>query len=54
MPLLGASYELGWCERIEARVRSVGVVVGPPFLDDPARLEIGEQALVEALAAHDR
>ena len=29
---------------------SVGVVVGPPFFDDLARvLEIGEQVLVEAL-----
>jgi hypothetical protein len=33
-------------------VRSVGVVVGPPFFDDLARLfETGEQVLVEALVA---
>ena len=31
-------------------MRSVGVVVGPPFFDDVARLvEVGEQVLVEAL-----
>ena len=35
-----------------ARVRSVGVVVGPPFLDDLASLvEICEQVLVQTLVA---
>ena len=33
-------------------MRSVGVVVGPPFFDDLARLfERGEQVLVETLVA---
>lgn len=33
-------------------MRSVGVVVGPPFFDQPAGLrQIGEQVLVEALVA---
>ena len=52
MPRRGACCELGWCEPVEARVRSVGVVVDPPFFDDLARLvEVGEQVLVEALVA---
>ena len=52
MPLRGACCELSRCEPVEARVRSVGVVVDPPFFDDPARLlEVGEQVLVEALVA---
>ena len=52
MPLIGASCELSWCEPIEARVRSVGVVVDPPFFDDLTRLiEVREQVLVEALVA---
>ena len=40
MPFSGACCELVWCEPIEARVRSVGVVVdlhpaepGPPFVE---------------------
>src|SRR5215510_551073 len=50
MPLIGACCELGWCEPVEARVWSVGVVVDPPVFDDPASLaEVGEQMLVEAL-----
>ena len=33
-------------------MRSVGVVVGPPFFDDLTRLfEVGEQVLIEALVA---
>ena len=52
MPRIGACCELSWCEPIEARVRSVGIVVDPPFFDDLARvLEIGEQVFVEALVA---
>ena len=38
MPLDGAGCELHWGEPVEARVRAVGVVVDPPFFDDPARL----------------
>ena len=50
MPLIGACCELSWCEPIEARVRSIGVVVDPPFFDDPSRLaEVREHVLVEAL-----
>ena len=50
MPLIGACCELSWCEPVEARVRSVGVVVDPPFFDDPACLaEVREHVLVEAL-----
>ena len=49
MPLIGACCELRRCEPIEARVRSVGVVVDPPFFDDPACLaEVREHVLVEA------
>ena len=52
MPLRGACCELSWCEPVEARVRSVGVVVDPPFFDDLARLlEVDEQVLVETLVA---
>src|SRR6185312_11359116 len=52
MPRRGACCELSWCEPVEARVRSVGVVVDPPCFDDLARLvEVGEQVLVEALVA---
>ena len=50
MPLIGACCELSWCEPVEARVRSVGVVVDPPFFDNLACLaEVREQVLVEAL-----
>ena len=52
MPLMWACCELSRCEPVEARVRSVGVVVDPPFFDDLARLlEVGEQMFVEALVA---
>ena len=52
MPLIGACCELSWCEPIEARVRSVGVVVDPPFFDDLARLaEVREHVLVEVFVA---
>ena len=50
MPLIGACCELSRCEPVEARVRAVGVVVDPPFIDVISCLvEIGEQVLVEAL-----
>ena len=52
MPLIGACCELSRCEPVEARVRSVGVVVDPPVFDDPAGLaEVREHVLVEALVA---
>src|SRR6185312_12344642 len=52
MPLIWACCELSWCEPVEARVRSVGVVVDPPCFDDlPCFVEIAEQVLVEALVA---
>ncbi len=52
MPLLGACCELGWCEPVEARVWSAGVVVDPPFFDYLSRVfEIAEQVLVKALVA---
>ena len=38
VPLIGACCELSGCEPVEARVRSVGVVVDPPVFDDPACL----------------
>lgn len=47
-----AGCKLGRCEPVEARVRSVGVVVDSPFLDNLASLvQIGEQVFVEALVA---
>ena len=50
MPLIGACCEHSWCKPVEARVRSVGVVVDPPFFDDPARLaQVREHMLVETL-----
>jgi hypothetical protein len=52
MPLKGACCELSWGEPVQARVRSVGVVVDPPFFDDLARLlDVGEQVFVEAFVA---
>ena len=52
MPRCGACCELSRCEPVEARVRSVGVVVVPPFFDDLTRFrEVGEEVLVEALVA---
>ena len=46
----GACCELSRCEPVEARMRSVSVVVDPPFFDDlTGFLEVGEQVLVEAL-----
>src|SRR4051794_40685208 len=50
MPWCGACCELNRCKPVKARVRSVGVVVDPPFFDDLACvLDVGEQVLVEAL-----
>ena len=36
MPHCGAGCKLRWCEPVEARVRSLGVVFDPPCFDDPA------------------
>ena len=45
-----AGCKLGRCEPVEARVRSMCVVVDPPFLDDLAGfVEVGEQVFVETL-----
>ena len=38
MPRVGAGSKLGWGEPVEARVRSVGVVVDPSCSDDLTRL----------------
>ena len=52
MPLPGACCKFDRREPVEARVRSVGVVVDPPFFDDLTRLiEVGKQVLVQALVA---
>jgi hypothetical protein len=52
LPLDGAGCKLRWREPFEARVRSVGVVVDPPFFDEPAGLrQVCEQMLVEALVS---
>ena len=52
MPVAGAVRELGGCHATEAAVRTHGVVVGPPCLDDPPRRsQRGEQVFVQALVA---
>jgi len=52
MPLSGSGGELDRCEASDARVRSVGVVVDPPFFDELAGLrQVGEQMFVKALVA---
>ena len=52
MPLAGAAGELGGCHATEAAVRTHGVVVRAPCLDDPSRRsQRGEQVLVQALVA---
>jgi hypothetical protein len=52
MPLIGACCELGGCEPVEARARSVGVVVDPPVFDNlPCLVEVAEHVLVEAFVA---
>jgi hypothetical protein len=49
---VGAGCELGRREPVEARVRPVGVVVDPPFLDDlTSFVEICEQVFVQAFVA---
>ena len=55
MPLIAACCELSRREPVEARVRSVGVVVDPPLFDDPAGLaEVSEHVLVETLVTQAR
>jgi hypothetical protein len=52
MPLAGAVRKLGGCQPAKAAVRTHGVVVRPPCLDDPSgRSERWEQVLVQALVA---
>ena len=52
MPLARAGGELGGCHAAEAAVRTHGVVVRPPCLDDPSRRsKRWEQVLVQALVA---
>ena len=52
MPLAGAVRKLGGCQPAKAAVRTHGVVVRPPGLDDPSRRsQRGEQVLVQALVA---
>ena len=48
----GPGCELVWGEAAEARMRPPGIVVDPPFLDDPAGCrQAAEQVHVEALVA---
>mgnify|MGYP003346125094 FL=1 len=48
MPLYGACCKLHWCEPVQARVRSHGIVVDPPCFDDPACFgQAAEQMFVE-------
>ncbi len=52
MAPVGANCKFDRREPVEARVRPVGIVVDPPFLDDLASLvEVDEQVLVQALVA---
>ena len=52
MPLAGAVRKLGGCQPAKAAVRTHGVVVRPPCLDDPSRRRQRlEQVLVQALVA---
>jgi hypothetical protein len=52
MPLRGACCELSRYEPVEARVRSVGVVVDLPGFDHaPSHPQASEQMLVEAFVA---
>ena len=52
MPLVGALRKLGGCQPAKTAVRTHGVVVRPPCLDDPSRRsQRGEQVLVQALVA---
>ena len=50
MPLAGAVRKVGGCQPAKAAVRTHGVVVRPPCLDDPSRRsQRREQVLVQAL-----
>jgi len=52
MPLAGAVGNIGGCQPAKAAVRTHGVVVRPPYLDDPSRRsQRWEQVLVQALVA---
>ncbi len=52
MPLAGAGRKLGGCQPAKAAVRTHGVVVRLPRLDDPSRRrQRGEQVLVQAFVA---
>src|ERR1700712_935772 len=52
MPLAGAVGALGGCQPAKAAVRTHGVVIRPPCLDDPSRCsKRREQVLVQALVA---
>jgi len=49
MPVAGAVRKLGGCHAAKAAVRTHGVVVRPPCLNDPSRRnQRGEQVLVQA------
>lgn len=52
MPVAWSVGKLGGCHAAKAAVRTHGVIVGPPCLDDPSRRsQRGEQVLVQALVA---
>ena len=52
MPLAGAVRKLGGCYPAKTAVRTHGVVVRPPCLDDPSRRsQRGEQVFVQTLVA---
>jgi len=52
MPLAGAARKLGGCQSAKAAVRTHGVVVRPPCLDDPSCCcQRWEKVLVQALVA---
>ena len=49
LPLTGAGCKLVWCEPVQTRVWSVGVVVDPPIFDDFAGLwQVAKEVFVEA------
>ena len=52
MPVAGAVRKLSGCQPAKAAVRTDGVVVGPPCLDDPSCCsQRWEQVFVQALVA---
>ncbi len=52
MPVAWAVGKLGGCHAAKAAVRTHGVVVGPPCLNDPSRRsQRAEQVLVQTLVA---